>query len=150
MQLKSSCRNSSQPQDGISLNSYPAARTRFSHRMESAVTCKSYLAARTQVSRGTESAATRIQSPELESAVEQSQPQLVSNSWNSSQSWDGVSRNSYPAAGTRVSRRMQLAVTCIQPLELNTTATRIQPPELELDRISCNSYSAAFQKLIFQ
>ena len=41
-----------------------------------------------------------------------------------------VSRNSYPVAGTRASRRMESAVTCIQPPELETAATRIQPSEL--------------------
>ena len=51
---------------------------------------------------------------------------------------DGISLNSYPGAGNRVRRRIESA------------ATRIQPPELELvaDRISRNSHSAAFQEWI--
>ena len=65
------------------------------------------------------SAATRIQRLELESAVGRRKPQFVSSRRNSSQPWDGVSRNSYPAAETRVSRGTESA------------ATRIQQPELE-------------------
>ena len=66
-----------------------------------------------------ESAVTRIQPPELESAMGPSQLQLVSSRRNSSHPQDRISRNSYPAARTRVSWRMESA------------ATRIQPPELE-------------------
>ena len=63
------------------------------------------------------SAATRIQRLELESAVGRRKPQFVSSRRNSSQPWDGVSRNSYPAAGTRVSRGMESEATPIQPPE---------------------------------
>ena len=111
------------------------------------ITLKSYPAARTRVSGSMESAVTRIQRPELKSAVGLSQPQLVSSHRNSSQPWDGVNRNSYPAAGTRVSRRMESAVTCIQPPELETAVGRSQPQLVSShrnasqpqDRISRNS-----------
>ena len=88
-----------------------------------------------------ESGLCRIQPPELESVIGRSQPQLVYSRHNSSQPWDGASRNSYLTAGTQASCRMETiinppepesVVTCIQPLELETAATRIQPPELEL------------------
>ena len=59
----------------------------------------------------------RIQRLELESAVGRRKPQFVSSRRNSSQPWDGVSRNSYPAAGTRVSRGMESEATPIQPPE---------------------------------
>ena len=70
------------------------------------------------VSRRIELALSRIQPPEFESVVGRSQLQIASSHQNSSQPWDEVSRNSYPAAGTQVSRRMESAVTCIQPPEL--------------------------------
>ena len=93
-----------------------------------------------------ESAVTRIQRLELKSAVGLSQPQLVSGCRNPGQPWDGVSRNSYPAAaGTRVSRTMESEVTCIQPQLVSSRWNASQPQ----DRISRNSYWAAFQKLIF-
>ena len=86
-----------------------------------------------------ESGLCRIQPPELESVIGRSQPQLVSSRHNSSQPWDGASRNSYLTAGTQASCRMETiinppesVVTCIQLPELETAATRIQPPELEL------------------
>ena len=105
--LVPSCQNSSkppghsQPQNKISLKSYPAARTRVSCRIESAATC--------------------IQPPELESAVGWNQAslissrqnlrqsQLVSSNWNSSYLLDRISHNSYSASRTRVSR------SCIKP-----------------------------------
>ena len=76
-----------------------------------------------------ESVLSRIQPLELKSAFEWSQSQLVSSRQNLSQPWDGVSRNSYPVTGTRVSRGLESAVTCIQPPELETAINRIQPPE---------------------
>ena len=79
-----------------------------------------------------ESFLSRIQRLELKLAVEWSQSQLVSRGQNLSQPWDRVSRNSYPAAGTRVSRGIESAVTCIQPPELETAVNRIQPPEPEI------------------
>ena len=79
-----------------------------------------------------ESPVTRIQLPELKSVVGRSLPQLVSTRRNSSQPQDKISWNSYPAAVTRVKRRMESAATHIQLPELETSATRIQPPELEL------------------
>ena len=97
----------SQLQDGISLKSYPSAETWVSRRMESAVT--------------------GIKSPELGPAVEQSQPQLVSSSWNSSQLLQRISRNLYPAAGTRVSWKIEPVATCIQPPELASAIGWNQP-----------------------
>ena len=88
--------------DGIILKSYPAARTRVSGSMESA--------------------ATRIQPPELESAVGWSQPQLVTSRRNSSQPQDGISRNLYPAAGTQDSRGRESNTTHIQPPERESAA----------------------------
>ena len=79
-----------------------------------------------------ESFLSRIQRLEIKSAVEWSQSQLVSRGQNLSQPWDRVSRNSYPAAVTRVSRGIESAVTCIQPPELETAVNRIQPPEPEI------------------
>ena len=121
MQLASSRQNSSQSQNGIKLKSYPAAGTRVKCRMESDVTC--------------------IQPPELQAAMGQSQPQLKSSWWNLSQPWDGVGRNLYPAARTRVSFNSYLAAgtrdSCNSCLATGTQVGR-------------NSYSAAFQKLIFQ
>ena len=64
-----------------------------------------------------ESFLSRIQRLELKSAVEWSQSQLVSRGQNLSQPWDRVSRNSYPAAVTRVSRGIESAVNRIQPPE---------------------------------
>ena len=61
-----------------------------------------------------ESAVTRIQPPELKSAMGRSQLQLVSSRQNLSQPWDGVSRNSCPAAGTWVSSGTESAATRIQ------------------------------------
>ena len=78
------------------------------------------------------SAVIRIQPPKFQSVVGLSQLQLVSSRQSSSQPWDGVGRNSHPAAVTRVRRRIESAATFIQPPELETAATRIQPPELEL------------------
>ena len=90
-----------------------------------------------------ESTVSRIKLPELDSAVGQSQLQLISSRRNSSQPQDRISYNSYSAAGTRVSCRMESAVICIQPQELEsvvtwvqllglaTGANRIQPPKLE-------------------
>ena len=69
-----------------------------------------------------ESVLSRIQAPELESGEGRGQLQLVSSLQNCSQSWDGVSRNSYPTARVRVSRGMELAATRIQPLELESAA----------------------------
>ena len=46
---------------------------------------------------------------------------IISSRRNSSQTWDRVSCNSYTAAGTRVTRRIALV------------ETRIQPPELRLE-----------------
>ena len=99
------------------------------------ISCNSYRAAGTKVNRRTESAVTRIQPLELKSAVGRSQPQFVSSRRNSSQPWDGVSLNSYPAIRTRASRRMELAVTCIQPPELELTAGWNQP-QLVFSRVS--------------
>ena len=82
-----------------------------------------------------ESAVTRIRPPELKSAVEQSQPLPVSSHRNSTRPWDGISRNSCLAAGTRVSLRMELAVTCIQPPELELAA-RLNQPQLVFNRVS--------------
>ena len=61
-----------------------------------------------------ESAVTHIQSRELKSAVGQTHLQLVSSRWNSSQPQDRINRNSYPAAATKVNRRMESAATRIQ------------------------------------
>ena len=117
-----------------SRKSSPASGTRVSRRIESTELVPSCRI---------ESAATRSEPPELESAAGWSQLQLVSSRRNLSQPWDGVSRNLYLAAATRVScriesartqvgRRIESAVTCIQPLGLETAPTYIQPPELEL------------------
>ena len=70
-----------------------------------------------------ESAATRIEPLELESAATHSQPQ------------DGISLKLYPAAGTRVSRRMEPAVTRIQPLELESAANHSQPQD-RIDKLN--------------
>ena len=89
------------------------------------------------------SAASRVQPPQLESAASHSQLQ------------DGISLKLYPAARSRVSRRLKSAVTRIQPSELKSAwdkvsrnsypdsgtrvnrrmesaVTRVQPPELGL------------------
>ena len=76
------------------------------------------------------SAASRLQPAKLESLAGQNwlqlvvsrrmnQLKIVSSCRKSSQPWDGVSCNSYPSTGTRVSRNIE------------SVATRIQPPELE-------------------
>ena len=39
---------------------------------------------------------------------------------NSSQRYDGVSCNLYPAAGNRVTRRMESALSCIESAELES------------------------------
>ena len=72
-----------------------------------------------------ESVTNHIQPPELEPAAGRSQPQLVSSRWNSSQPQDRISSNSYPAAGTRVSCKMESGIICIQALKLETAASRI-------------------------
>ena len=74
-----------------------------------------------------ESALSRIQPPELKSAVGWSQLEIVSSAKNSSQPWDRVSRSSYPAAGTPVSREKESAATRIQPPELQSAVGRNQP-----------------------
>ena len=65
------------------------------------------------------SATFRVQPPELKSDVGQSQLQSVCSRQKSSQPQDRISRNLYPADGTRVNQRME------------SVATRIQLPELE-------------------
>ena len=67
----------------------------------------------------------------------QSQPQLVSSHRNSSQPQDRISRNSYPAAGTRVNRRMESATIRIQLPELGYPQDRISR--------SCNKPQLNFQ-----
>ena len=49
-----------------------------------------------------------------------------------SESEDETSRNSNPTTRARASRRMDWAVTFIQPPELETATARVQPRELKL------------------
>ena len=46
--------------------------------------------------------------------------QLLSSHWNSNQTCDGISRNSYPAAGIRVLCKIESATTRIQPPEFES------------------------------
>ena len=58
--------------------------------------------------------------PQLVSSLRnssRSQSQLISSRRNPSQPQDGISRNLYPVATTRVSRRIESAATRIQPFQ---------------------------------